>query len=77
MVRDKTRVRSFQLGIHKEVSLSATITFRDCGPSGYGLFQRVKKPEASSLYWRSNPEKLDKKLGGPEEIRNLLPNSVH
>jgi len=74
VVRDKTRMRSFQLEFTKKILLVCDDYSEIASPQDTTFFSASKSLKLYPLLAVRNPEKLDKKLGGSEEIRNLLPN---
>jgi hypothetical protein len=74
VVRDKTRMRSFQLEFTKKILFVCDDYSEIAAPQDIAFFSASKSLKLHPLLAVRNPEKLEKKLGGPEEIRNLLPN---
>jgi hypothetical protein len=74
VVREKTRVRSFQLEFTKKILLVCEDYSEIAAPQDMAFFSASKNLKLHPLLAVRNPDKLDKKLGGPEEVRNLLPN---
>jgi transcriptional regulator with XRE-family HTH domain len=74
VVRDKTRIRSFQLEFSKKILLVCDDYSEIATPMDVGFFSASKSLKLFPLLAVRNSEKLDKKYYGSENVRNLLPN---
>jgi transcriptional regulator with XRE-family HTH domain len=74
VVRDKTRIRSFQLEFTKKILFVCDDYSEIASPMDIGFFSASKSLKLYPLLAVRNSEKLDKRFKGSENIRNLLPN---
>jgi hypothetical protein len=74
VVRDKTRIRSFQLEFSKRILFVSDDYSEVASPVDIGFFSASKSLKLIPLLAIKNSEKLDKKFHGSENIRDLLPN---
>ena len=74
VVRDKTRIRSFQLEFTKKILFVCDDYSEIASPMDVGFLSASKSLRLHPLLAVRNSEKLDKKFQGSENIRNLLPN---
>jgi transcriptional regulator with XRE-family HTH domain len=74
VVRDRTRIRSFHLEFSKKIQFVCDDYSEVASPADVGFFSASKSLKLYPLLAVRNSEKLDKKLHGSENIRNLLPN---
>ena len=74
VVRDKTRIRSFQLEFSKRILFVCDDYSEVASPVDIGFFSASKSLKLIPLLAIKNSEKLDKKFHGSENIRDLLPN---
>ncbi len=74
VVRDKTRIRSFQLEFTKKILFVCDDYSEIASPVDIGFFSASKSLKLCPLLAVRNSDKLDKRFKGSENIRNLLPN---
>jgi transcriptional regulator with XRE-family HTH domain len=74
VVRDKTRLRSFQLEFTKKILFVCDDYSEIASPVDVGFFSASKSLKLHPLLAVRNSEKLDRRFRGGENVRNLLAN---